>query len=458
MTVTREILLRNLPPYKGRKKLITEDQSTGDIIAEIMRTHKAYATDYDKISSFFWRGSAIKTARFIFNFLKNNIRYSIEPDTRQSVKSPAAILATGIYKNGFNDCKHYSLFSGGVLDSLKRQGKPVDWNYRFANYKTFTRTPGHVFVVLHDKGNEFWIDPVLDYFNEKKPYVNAINKTPMALYGISGIGNKYGFVVSDEQPSVKYNGVIVSPQGIGKKKRAPGGEKKKGKFKKAILKVSGAASRNAFLGMVGINLFGLANKLYNAIKRDEARLKNKWENLGGNYKKLKNTILKGYKKQAKKRGIDVSKDLATANNKVSGQVGAVQFAALAAVAAALPILTALKEFVGSFKKNKDGKIVPADDSTAALETAKANTINTLETAAQNASTGQTVNVTHTERENTGMTTARVPVSIDRETNEYTMREPVKGEKSSSGIDKKYLMYGGIAAAGLIAAIALTRNK
>jgi hypothetical protein len=94
---------------------------------------------------------------------------------------------TGIYQNQFNDCKHYALFAGGILDSLNREGKNIDWCYRFANYRLFTRDLQHVFVVVFYNGKEYWIDPVLDYFNCKKEYVNFLDKKPMALYKVSGI-------------------------------------------------------------------------------------------------------------------------------------------------------------------------------------------------------------------------------------------------------------------------------
>lgn len=172
----REFLISKLPAYNNNSVKLYDNQDTNDIIVTLLKAHKLYAKDYDNICLFFWKGNTTETCRFIWNFLKKNVRYKIEPDTRQSVKSPSAILSTGIYRNGYNDCKHYSQFCGGLLSALCRKGKPINWCYRFANYKLFGSTPHHVFCVANCNGNEIWIDPVLNSFNNKKAYVNKIDK------------------------------------------------------------------------------------------------------------------------------------------------------------------------------------------------------------------------------------------------------------------------------------------
>jgi hypothetical protein len=179
-------ILGKLRPFQNRTVLVSNYQNSSDIIKEIIKAHAKYSSEYDKISKYFWKGSARATANYIFDYLKKNVNYDIEPDTKQTVKSPSAIVA-----QGYGDCKHYSLFTAGILDSLRRSGKPINWAYRFANYKLFARTPHHVFVVMDPKtNNETWIDPVLEFFDNKKPYVNATDKNykQMALYSISGVG------------------------------------------------------------------------------------------------------------------------------------------------------------------------------------------------------------------------------------------------------------------------------
>jgi hypothetical protein len=121
----------------------------------------------------FWKGNVYDTASGLWDFCKDNIKYSEESEAVQTVAQPKIIL-----EKGKGDCKHYSLFIGGILDSLSRKGYPINWVYRFASYNPFDDTPGHVFVVIKDNENdrEIWIDPVLSSFDYHKPFSNAIDK------------------------------------------------------------------------------------------------------------------------------------------------------------------------------------------------------------------------------------------------------------------------------------------
>jgi len=284
-------LLGKLTPFANSRKMIVSNQSTGDIINQIIDTHKKYQNDYDKISDQFWKGNVKNTCKYLFTFLKKNVVYSIEPDYRQSVKSPAAILATGQYSTGGNDCKHYSLFQAGILDSLNRKGKNIDWCYRFANYKLFSTTPHHVFVVVKINGKEYWCDPVLNYWDQKKPYINKIDKK-MSLYSISGIGRT-------------------------KKRRAA--------------KIALFPARKAFLLLVRINFNKFALKLYrrlNSAKR--AELLSKWQKLGGNPQLLISTVNKAVAKYKRKHP--------------GRSIGAAP-AAAAVIAAAAPVIATLLKFL-----------------------------------------------------------------------------------------------------------------
>lgn len=370
MTVTTNFLLGKLPGYEGKKVLLKNNQSTDDIITEMIKAHKMHKDDYDKISDYFWKGNLKNTCQFIFDFLKKNVKYSVEPDERQSVKSPAGILSTGYYKNGFNDCKHYSQFFSGILDSLKRKGKKIDWFYRFANYRFFTTQPQHVFVVANDENKNYWCDAVLDSFNERKPYLNKVDKKiNMALYSISGLNQNLS-------------------GGIGRRKKAPGTKKKKGGFFKKVkgvfAKVNLAPSRAAFLAIIKLNPFKIANTLYAKLQNPatKAKLLKKWKNLGGNPKTFEKTIISQYKHWAKRKGKKVAgigaitafnpqaqirqhrhflrsehyHDPRFIHRKMAG-IGVIQVAAVLAVA--LPIITALAEFLPKGMKNK------AEDAAAA---------------------------------------------------------------------------------------------
>jgi len=284
-------LLGILSPFGNSKSMIVENQTTKDIMHQIIETHKRYKSDYDKISDQFWKGSVKATCKYLFDFLKTNVKYDVEPDYRQSVKSPAAILSTGRYANGGNDCKHFSLFQAGIYDSLSRKGHKIDWCFRFANYKLFQTTPHHVFVVVKINGVEYWCDPVLNTWNQRKPYINKIDRK-MALYSISGIGRTR---------------------------------------KRVGAKIALFPARKAFLLLVRINFKKFAIKLYRRLNSPQrAELLQKWIQLGGKPELLISTVNKAAAKYKRKH---------------SGRSIGAAPAAAAVIAAAAPVIATLLKFL-----------------------------------------------------------------------------------------------------------------
>lgn len=323
-------LLGKLTPFVNKRNMLVENQKTTDIIKKIIDTHNRYKSDYDKISNHFWKGNVKNTCKYLFYFLKKNVKYSIEPDTRQSVKSPAAILATGKFSDGGNDCKHYSLFQAGILDSLKRSGKNIDWCYRFANYKLFSSVPHHVFIVVKINGIEYWCDPVLDTWNEHKPYINKIDKN-MSLYSISGIGAR----------RTKAQRKAARTQ---RRSARSGGEGCKGR---TAAKIALSVPRRAFLALVRLNVKKFALKLYKALNDPKKRpaLLAKWCQLGGNAKLLETTVNK-----------------AVAKYKRKNPGASIGVAVEALITSATPIIIALLKFMGgrSEEIEEPGMEAPAD--------------------------------------------------------------------------------------------------
>jgi len=184
--VNKATLLKNLPPFLNRVEKIKDLQSTDDIILQIIRAHERHEVEYDEIYPYFDTGDILTTCELLWDFCHENLEYKAEPDKNQTTRSPSAILVN--YDSV--DCKHYSLFIGGVLDAIQAN-EVVDWDwfYRFAGYK-FKKEVYHVFPVVElADGTEIWIDPVLDYFNEKMYPSYVIDKKPMSLTHMSGIGS-----------------------------------------------------------------------------------------------------------------------------------------------------------------------------------------------------------------------------------------------------------------------------
>jgi organic hydroperoxide reductase OsmC/OhrA len=308
----KNLLLGRLKSFGGNSKMLVRDQQVPDIISAMLSAHKMYASEYDKISKDFYSGDGIQTAKKLFDFLKKNVRYKIESDKAQRIMSPSAILSIGK-----NDCKNYALFIMGVLDSLKRKGLINNKiYYRFASYRLLDEIPHHVFAVIQDdNGNEYFIDPVLSIFNERKTYYHKIDKQPsMPLYSVSGIG--------------------AQKKKTAAKAVAPVAPKEK---KKIVLKIALAPARGSFLLLVGLNFMGLATKLKNAFANRADETQNWWKNLGGNPNELLRKTEQGAKKK-RIAGADVEFNS-------EGQIGVVAAGTAAAAATAAPILIKLAEFL-----------------------------------------------------------------------------------------------------------------
>lgn len=294
------VILGRLSPYRAQESKITEDQSTGDIIDAIVKSHKIYAPEYKKICHAFRGSTPRETGKKLFDFLKKNVKYRIEPGNRQTVKSPAAIIA-----EGHGDCKHYSAFIAGCLDAMGG----IPWSYRFASYKMFDPQPGHVFVVINPgTDREIWVDPVLTSFDYKKPYINATDRK-MAIYSISGIGATKA--VKKAAKAEKKAARKAAGKTLGQKIK---------KGTKAVLKVAASPARNAFLLLVKINFANLAVKLKKAWEKEPSKVQIFWEQIGGRIQALKTQWEKG----------------ATKKRIFGAEVGAVP--AAAAVTAAAPII------------------------------------------------------------------------------------------------------------------------
>lgn len=191
----RNAILSKLSPFSNRQDLLSLHQTVPDIIAGIKKCHQLYAGEYDKIYSGFLDNNAYDTGLRIFNFLRRNTFYHQESEQAQTLRSPAAIVATGD-KMGL-DCKNYAMFAGGILDAINRNTNDyIPFVYRFVSDKPFDKTPNHVFIVMYPDEpieEQIWIDPIPEVprYNYHLPYTYATDKkiSGMSLYQLSGATN-----------------------------------------------------------------------------------------------------------------------------------------------------------------------------------------------------------------------------------------------------------------------------
>lgn len=187
-------VIQALPPFKGERDLITHDQSTADIINEVLECHNKFAPDYDTIVDLF---VTVDPLLSVFNFCRDNMPYNAETEKDQTSRSPIAILM--LADTWGVDCKHYAGFIAGVIDALNRAGySNYDWVYRFASYDLLDPSKEHVFVVVKNKKDEIWLDPapiensgsfIERSFNDRKVipfYITDRKPQNMSLTRISG--------------------------------------------------------------------------------------------------------------------------------------------------------------------------------------------------------------------------------------------------------------------------------
>jgi len=205
--ISKNEILSKLNPFLNSRTVVIQEQGVTDIINGILDTHERYKKEYDKISDYFYAGSCYATAQNIWNFLKNNVRYYIESDNQQTLRSPSAILSLP------GDCKSYALFANGIMDSLRRKGLlNCEVSFRFAGYKN-NRDFEHVFSVAREGNKETWIDPVLSTFDKKKLPTNYKDKKiNMALIAMSGIPSSLPLGPSNSAPQkiVKSGGNLLN--------------------------------------------------------------------------------------------------------------------------------------------------------------------------------------------------------------------------------------------------------
>lgn len=161
---------------KNKRELITADQRTSDIINLMLKNHHANLPAAKKVASKFDGGSVYATGQNIFDFLKKNIQYKIEPPHYQTTKTIQRFMA-----DGHGDCKHLSNFTGTILHALG-----IPFAYRFVSFKAGSKEPTHVYTVAFDGAKEIPIDAVLPFYNTEKPYTHKIDKK-MSLYQLSGV-------------------------------------------------------------------------------------------------------------------------------------------------------------------------------------------------------------------------------------------------------------------------------
>lgn len=173
----RELGNRTIPRPIGMA-LFYKDGDTKDIATKVMKVYseqRHQVTDYAR----YMKGPTLyDTCRNIWQVVKENIRYQVDPKGNQWVRRPAQMWWSGV-----GDCKSYSVFIASCLDALGIAGC-----FRFASYDKNNPLPTHVYVVVKNNNQEIILDAVMPGFNQEKPYANKLDYSMTRIYELAGFG------------------------------------------------------------------------------------------------------------------------------------------------------------------------------------------------------------------------------------------------------------------------------
>jgi hypothetical protein len=313
-----------LPKAKNISLLTKANQTTNDIINQVLTQHKSNVKQAKLIAHLFDTGEAYGTCQNIWNFLKYQVPYKVEPSSKQTTKTLSRIIHDAKYNTGANDCKHYSGFTGAILDALG-----YSFKYRFAGYSNYLNVPTHVYVICNEDNKKIIIDAVLSGFDVEKPYKLKIDKK-MSLYQLSGIEDtEIGSVKSriSKAANKVAKGVKSSAKKVAEGAKA---------VKQGALTVGLAIPRNAFLLLLRFNVHGWATGL-SKMSFDKLKW---WMQLGGNRTELMSAIKSG---ASKKRilGLDDTDSLVGIGEPVT---------IAAALTTAAPIILKVQSLLGEAEK------------------------------------------------------------------------------------------------------------
>lgn len=301
----RNTLHNALPKPEFRAKLLAGWQSTNDIVKAIQEQHKLNLPYAKKISKYFCAPTERETAKNIFNFLKNEIEYRVEPASKQTTKTLSRFI-----HDGFGDCKHFAIFSNTILESCGFH--PV---YRFAGYKNSTDFQ-HVYSYLPNSNTV--LDAVLSTFDTEKTPTNKKDLN-MSLYRLSGFEDENDEIGKISFDSIKKGIKTAAAKTSNVVKKAassiPDAAKKLAQGAKTV---SLAVPRNAFLGLVLLNVHGLATnlkKIYDSKGMDGLKF---WYDFGGDRSKLIDSIKQG---ATKKKIFGIEEEQASYNEIFGGYSG-----------------------------------------------------------------------------------------------------------------------------------------
>lgn len=172
-----DIANRTIIPASRQSLTVYNNGQTFDIIREILETDKISQINTANFAPYLRGKDLLDTLSRAWHFVKQNIKYRLDPIGYQYVKTPSRT-----WSDKFADCKSYSIFIASLLKNLG-----IPFKYRFTTYiqgGDYT----HVYVIVPVDGNEIIMDCVMPAFNAQKPFVKNKDYDMTKIVRLSGIG------------------------------------------------------------------------------------------------------------------------------------------------------------------------------------------------------------------------------------------------------------------------------
>jgi len=273
-------IFENIGSPEFKNNLNSSYGSNSDIIKSLNSALPKAYKEVLLIAPYFKGKTPEETSYKIWYFLKNKIAYIKDKAGYQFIKLPRRMLNE---KNA--DCKSKSLFTAAVLKQIYPKAKIF---LRYASYSNIN-VPTHVYTVMILNNKTYLIDSVYKAFNEEKQF-NYKNDYEMKIYTLSGFDDNETINGRKERKQKRQERRETRKE----KRQEKRADRKSGKKPSTVKKVALAAPRAAFLGILALNVKGLATKLNKAISINPAKVQELWtKKLGGEFEQLKKVAEKG---------------------------------------------------------------------------------------------------------------------------------------------------------------------
>ena len=172
-------ILTYLPPINNRKDKLVSRQNSYDIIKIMMSSAVLFQSNYNKIPI-----DTFESLQDLWDFTKNVFEYKEDSQFAQDIKSPGVMLTDAFHHTNTIDCKGYSMFMAGVIQSWCNAGENFNWYFKFVSYTD--TDPTHVYIVC----NNYVLDCCEKKFDKESICFNYICANPftkdMAINRITG--------------------------------------------------------------------------------------------------------------------------------------------------------------------------------------------------------------------------------------------------------------------------------